>query len=54
MASLAWGVYAAWWEALVQLRTPETNIRVDQQLICPLLAALTLFGLIRGTIGARR
>jgi hypothetical protein len=30
------------------------NIRVDLRLIWPLLAALTLFGLIRGMIGARR
>lgn len=52
-ASLAWGLYAAW-EALVQLRTPEANIRVDLLLIWPLLAALTLVGLISCTIGARR
>jgi hypothetical protein len=52
-ASLAWGLYAAW-EALVQLRTPEANIRVDLLLIWPLLAALTLFALISGAIGARR
>ncbi|WP_094555678.1 hypothetical protein [Synechococcus sp. 1G10] len=52
-ASLAWGSYAGW-EALVQMRTPEANIRVDLLLIWPLLAALTLFSLIRGTIGARR
>ncbi|MDM7952502.1 MAG: hypothetical protein QUV07_04680 [Cyanobium sp. CZS 25K] len=52
-ASLAWGVYAAW-EALVQLRTPEANIRVDLLLIWPLLAGLTLFALIMGAIGTRR
>ena len=52
-ASMAWGMYAAW-EALVQLRTPEANIRVDLLLIWPLLAALTLFALISGAIGARR
>jgi hypothetical protein len=52
-ASLAWGVYTAW-EALVQLRTPEANIRVDLLLIWPLLAALTLFALIRGALGSRR
>ena len=52
-ASLAWGLYAAW-EALVQLRTTEANIRVDLLLIWPLLAALTLFALISGAIGARR
>ncbi|WP_259739532.1 hypothetical protein [Synechococcus sp. CS-205] len=52
-ASLAWGMYAAW-EALVQLRTPEANIRVDLLLIWPLLGALTLYGLIRCAIAVRR
>ena len=52
-ASLAWGMYAAW-EALVQLRTPEANIRVDLLLSWPLLGALTLYGLIRCAIAVRR
>ena len=51
-ASLAWGLYAAW-EALVQLRTPEANIRVDLLLIWPLLGALTLYVLIRCAIAVR-
>lgn len=47
-------VRQAAWEALVQLRTPEANIRVDLLLIWPLLGALTLYGLIRCAIAVRR
>lgn len=52
-SSAGWGLYAAW-EALVQLRTPGANIRVDLLLIWPLLGALTLYGLIRCAIAVRR
>jgi hypothetical protein len=46
VASGAWGLYAAW-EWLVQVKTPEANIRVDLLVIWPLLAILTLFALYR-------
>ena len=45
-ASGAWGFYAAW-EWLVQVKTPEANIRVDLLVIWPLLAVLTLLALYR-------
>lgn len=46
IASIAWGFYAAW-ELLVQIRTPEANIRVDLLVIWPLLAILSIWSLYR-------
>lgn len=46
IASLAWGIYAAW-EWLVQAKTPEANIRVDLLLIWPMLAILSAWALYR-------
>lgn len=37
IASTAWGIYAAW-EWLVQIKTPEANIRVDLLVIWSVLA----------------
>lgn len=45
IGAIAWG-YAAW-EWLVQLRTPEANIRVDLLLIWPVLAILSAWSLLR-------
>lgn len=46
IASVAWGVYAAW-EWLVQAKTPEANIRVDLLVIWPMLAILSAWALYR-------
>lgn len=46
VGAIAWGIYALW-EAVVQLLTPEANIRVDLLLIWPLLAILSLWSLLR-------
>jgi ABC-type proline/glycine betaine transport system permease subunit len=46
IASAAWGFYAAW-ERLVQIRTPEANIRVDLLVIWPVLAILSAWALFR-------
>jgi hypothetical protein len=46
IASVAWGVYAAW-EWLVQAKTPEANIRVDLLVIWPMLAILSVWALYR-------
>jgi hypothetical protein len=46
MASSAWGLYAAW-EWLVQIKTPEANIRVDLLVIWPVLAILSIWALFR-------
>jgi hypothetical protein len=46
IASVAWGVYAAW-EWLVQAKTPEANIRVDLLVIWPILTILTAWALYR-------
>ena len=45
-ASIAWGLYAAW-EWLVQIKTPEANIRADLLVIWPFLAILSLWALFR-------
>jgi len=45
VAAIAWGLYASW-EWLVQLRTPEANIRVDLLVIWPLLGILSVWSLI--------
>lgn len=44
IASIAWGVYAAW-EWLVQAKTPEANIRVDLLVIRPMLTILAAWAL---------
>ena len=46
IASTVWGLYAAW-EWLVQIKTPETNIRVDLLVIWPVLAILSAWTLYR-------
>jgi hypothetical protein len=46
VASTAWGIYAAW-EWLVQIKTPEANIRVDLLLTWPILAILSMWALYR-------
>ena len=46
IAAVAWGLYAAW-ELLVNLVTPEANIRVDLLLIWPALALLTFWAIVR-------
>lgn len=46
IASAGWGFYAAW-EWLVQIRTPEANIRVDLLVIWPVLAILSSWALFR-------
>lgn len=46
IATIAWGLYAAW-ELLVQVMTPEVNIRVDLLVIWPLLAMLSIWSLYR-------
>lgn len=42
----AWLAYAIW-EAVVQWRTPEANIRIDLLLIWPAVAILTVLALFR-------
>ena len=46
IATTAWGLYAAW-EWLVQIKTPEANIRVDLLVIWPVLAILSVWVLFR-------
>jgi len=46
IASVAWGVYAAW-EWPVQAKTPEANIRVDLLVLWPALAILSAWALYR-------
>jgi hypothetical protein len=46
IASIGWGLYAAW-EWLVQIRTPEANIRVDLLVMWPALAILSVLALFR-------
>ena len=44
--SIVWGMYAIW-ELLVQVETPEANIRIDLLIIWPLLAILSIWKLVR-------
>lgn len=46
IASVAWGMYAAW-EWLVQAKTQEANIRVDLLVIWPIVAILSAWTLYR-------
>ena len=46
IVSNAWGLYAAW-EWLVQIKTPEANIRIDLLIIFPVLAILSTWALYR-------
>ena len=46
IATTAWALYAAW-EWLVQIKTPEANIRVDLLVIWPVLAILSVWVLFR-------
>ncbi len=52
-AAGAWLAYAGW-EALVQWRTPEADLRVDLLLIWPLLVLLSGWALIRWVWLSRR
>ena len=46
IASAAWGLYAAW-EWLVQIKTPEANIRVDLLVTWPVLAIISAWAIFR-------
>jgi hypothetical protein len=46
IAPTAWGLYAAW-EWLVQIKTPDANIRVDLLVVLPVLAILSAWALFR-------
>ena len=46
IASAAWGLYSAW-EWLVQVKTPEADIRVDLLVMWPMLALLSAWALFR-------
>ena len=46
IAFIAWGLYAAW-EWLVQVKTPEANIRVDLLMMWPVLAILSAWAIFR-------
>ena len=48
IAFTAWLLYAVW-EWLVQIKTPEANIRVDLLVIWPALAILSAWALFRST-----
>jgi hypothetical protein len=41
-----WGLYAAW-DLLVQIKTPEANIRVDLLVMWPVLATISAWALFR-------
>jgi hypothetical protein len=45
VASIAWGLYAAW-ELLIVIKTPEANIRVDLLVIWPVLAILSIWAVL--------
>lgn len=46
IASIVWAFYASW-ECLIQIKTPEANIRVDLLVIWPVLAILSTLALFR-------
>jgi hypothetical protein len=46
IAFIAWGLYAVW-EWLVQIKTPEANIRVDLLVMWPVLAIVSAWALLR-------
>ena len=46
IASAAWGLSAAW-EWLVQIKTPEANIRVDLLVMWPVLPIISAWALFR-------
>lgn len=46
IASVGWGLYAAW-EWLIQVRTPEADMRVDVLVIWPVMAILSAWALYR-------
>jgi hypothetical protein len=46
VAAAGWLLYAAW-EWLVQVRTPDANIRVDLLVIWPVLAVLSAWAVFR-------
>jgi hypothetical protein len=46
IAFIAWGLYAAW-EWLVQINTPEANIRVDLLVMWPVLAIVSAWAVFR-------
>lgn len=50
--AILWLLYAAW-EFLVQVNSPEANIRVDLLVIWPILGFLTIWYLIKFVITLR-
>jgi hypothetical protein len=46
IAFAAWGLYAAW-EWLIQIVTPEANIRVDLMAIWPVLGIVSAWAIFR-------
>jgi hypothetical protein len=46
IASAAWALYAAW-EWLVQIKTPEANVRVDLMLIWPVVLIVSIWFSVR-------
>ena len=46
IAGASWALYAGW-EWLVQLKTPEADIRVDLLLIWPIVGILTLWAIYK-------
>jgi hypothetical protein len=46
VAAAAWALYAGW-EWLVQVRTPEADIRVDLLLLWPVLAILSIVAVVK-------
>jgi hypothetical protein len=52
VAAGMWALYAAW-EWLVQVRTPQANIRVDLLLIWPVLLVASLVGVVKAVRPSR-
>lgn len=53
VAALGWLAYAGW-EWLVQIQTPEADIRIDLLVIWPLLAILTFWAIFRVSFSRNR
>jgi hypothetical protein len=53
VAAGIWALYAAW-EWLVQVRTPEANIRVDLMLIWPVVAIASIAAVVQALRRPRR
>jgi hypothetical protein len=48
--AVLWLAYAGW-EALVLVKTPEADIRIDLLLVWPLIGVVTLWALLRAVRG---